>query len=72
MDEAERVLTRLRRIEALERERAAPQVLLAELRELVREAEAWVQAEPGGTACAEAAIGRCRRAIDLEATMPAV
>jgi hypothetical protein len=71
MDEAERVLTRLRRIEALERERAAPQLLLAELRELVREAEAWVGAEPGGTEPAEEALGRCRDALEQEATMPA-
>jgi hypothetical protein len=72
------VLTRLRRIEALERERAAPQLLLAELRELVREAEAWVRVEPGGSeraeaalGRAEAALGRCRDALDQEAAMPA-
>jgi hypothetical protein len=45
MDEARAVLQRLERIERLERERAHPQALLAELRELVREAQAWSRAE---------------------------
>ena len=39
-DEAARVLRRLERIEALDRERAPAGRLLGELRELVREAEA--------------------------------
>lgn len=63
MDEARAVLDRLRRIDALERERAHPQLVLAELRELVREAEAWVTVERGGTELAEAALGRCREAL---------
>jgi hypothetical protein len=66
MDEARAVLTRLRRIDALEREHARPELLLAELRELVREAEEWVRAEPGGTQLAEAAIERCREALDRD------
>jgi hypothetical protein len=45
MDEARAVLRRLERIEALDRERAHPQALLAELRELVREAQEWSRAE---------------------------
>ena len=45
MDEAETVTRRLDRIEALDREGAHPQTLLAELRALVREAEAWARAE---------------------------
>jgi len=45
MDEARAVIERLNRIEALDREDAPAATLLAELRELVREAEAWVQVE---------------------------
>jgi hypothetical protein len=66
MDEARAVLTRLQRIDALERERARPEQLLAELRELVREAEAWVRTEPGATGPAEAALDRCREALDRD------
>ena len=72
MDEAEKVLARLRRIDALDQEHAHPALLLAELRELVREAEDWVRAEPGGTGRAEAAIDRCRDALDRDrSTAPA-
>jgi hypothetical protein len=53
MDEARAVLARLDRIEALEREGAHPAAVLAELRELVHEAEAWARRE--GDARAEAA-----------------
>ena len=45
MDEARAVLTRLERIEALEREGASVPSLLAELRELVGEATAWAERE---------------------------
>jgi hypothetical protein len=45
MDEARAVLARLERIEALDREGAGVQALLAELRELVREAGAWAERE---------------------------
>jgi hypothetical protein len=45
MNEARAVMRRLDRIEALDRERAHPGTLLAELRALVHEAEAWVRAE---------------------------
>jgi hypothetical protein len=45
MDEARVVLGRLERIEALERARADPAVLLAELRALAAEAEAWARRE---------------------------
>jgi hypothetical protein len=45
-----RVLTRLERIEALERRRAPAQEVLGELRELVREAEAWARIEGDGRA----------------------
>jgi hypothetical protein len=53
MDEARAVIRRLDRIEALEREGANPAAVLAELHELVREAEAWARLE--GDARAEAA-----------------
>jgi hypothetical protein len=62
MEEARRVLERLARIEELERGDAASAELLGELRELVREAEAWVRAEPEP----EGALGtveRCRSAL---------
>jgi hypothetical protein len=61
VDEARAVMTRLDRIDALEREGAHPQTLLAELRALVREAEAWVRVE--GDARAAAAVDRCRDAL---------
>jgi hypothetical protein len=61
MDEARAVTERLNRIEVLEREGAHAQALLAELRELVREAEAWVRAE--GDERAELAVERCKAAM---------
>lgn len=45
MDEVDRVLTRLRRIDALQTADAARTTLLGELRALVGEAEAWARAE---------------------------
>ncbi len=45
MDEANRVLARLERIEGLDRESVGPAVLLGELRALVSEAEAWARVE---------------------------
>ena len=45
MEEARAVLARLERIEALEREGAGVTLLLAELRELIREASAWADRE---------------------------
>ncbi|MDQ2910093.1 MAG: hypothetical protein M3R39_03630 [Actinomycetota bacterium] len=60
MDEARAVLSRLGRIEALEREGAPPRSLLAEVHALLEEAEAWVASERGGADEAEAALERCR------------
>jgi len=69
MDEARSVLERLEGIEALERRGSPAEVLLAELRELVTEAEAWVRVEPGPTGGAEDAIERLRQAVaDPECT----
>jgi hypothetical protein len=67
MDEARKVLTRLRRIEALDRERAPANAMLAEVRELLVEAEEWVRAEPGGTDLAEDALDRCRERLGAPA-----
>jgi hypothetical protein len=55
MEEARAVLARLERIDALERACADPVLVLAELRELVREAEAWARRErdPDAIAAAE-------------------
>jgi hypothetical protein len=64
MDEGERVLERLRRIESLEQENAPAGVLLAEVRELLAEAEAWVRSEGRGTAGAEAAVDALRGALE--------
>jgi hypothetical protein len=60
--EAARVLTRLERIEALDRERAPAGRLLGELRELVREAEAWARVE--GDARARNAVGKLREGAE--------
>ena len=62
MDEARAVLRRLRRIETLEREDADPRSLLAEVRALLDEAEAWIAAE-GGAERAEAALARCHEVL---------
>ena len=65
MEEARKVLHRLRRIEALEREGAPARSLLAEVHALPEEAEAWVRTErPGTTASAAAALDRWRAAYD--------
>jgi hypothetical protein len=53
MDESRAVLERLERIEALDRAGAEPRDLVAELRALLVEADAWSQQE-GGEAGAKA------------------
>jgi hypothetical protein len=58
MEEARAVLARLERIEALEREGAGVKPLLAELRELVREATEWAERERDPKACEAAAALR--------------
>jgi hypothetical protein len=64
VDEARAVMQRLERIEALEREGAGPKQLLAEVRELLREGEAWLETEQEGTELAADALERCRLAHD--------
>jgi hypothetical protein len=66
MDEARTVIERLARIEALEREGAPPRAVLAEVRELLREGEAWLEAEPDCTGLAADALARCHLALDAE------
>jgi hypothetical protein len=61
MDEARAVLGRLERIEALDARGAGPRELLAELRELVREAEAWARCEHDDDALA--AVERCAASL---------
>jgi hypothetical protein len=63
MDEARAVLERLRRIEALQRERAGPHALLAEVDELVVEARRWLGAE-GGDARAAASLARVDATVE--------
>ena len=63
MDEARAVLARLERIERLEHVGATARDLLEEVRSLLREAEAWVRAEPGSTERAESALADCRKAL---------
>ena len=70
MDEARKVLERLRRIELLEREKAAAPVVLDEVRVLLEEAEAWVRAEPGGTERAAEALDRCRDSLESPFATP--
>jgi hypothetical protein len=62
MEEARAVLARLERIEALEREGAAVPSLLAELRELVREAGEWARRERDSRAIEAAAALDAARA----------
>jgi hypothetical protein len=62
VEEADRVLERLARIERLERGQAAPAVLLDELRALVREAEAWARTE--GDDRATVAVSKLREGAE--------
>jgi hypothetical protein len=62
MDEARIVLERIRRIDALQRERAGPHALLAEVERLVVEAERWLGAE-GGDDEAAASLYRLTGAV---------
>lgn len=66
MEEARAVLHRLERIEALEREGAPVRSVLAEVRALLAEAEAWAATEREGTDLVEQALRRCRDALGAE------
>ena len=62
MDEA-RVLARLDRIDELDRSGAAPTELLAELRGLLRDAEALTRENDDEKSGTEEVVGRLRRAL---------
>jgi hypothetical protein len=64
VDEARRVLARLERIDALDRERALPEVLLRELWALLDEADAWVHAERALPKAALEAVVRYRQTLE--------
>jgi hypothetical protein len=64
MDEARQVLRRLDRIEQLDREGRPAPVLLAEVRALLAEAEAWVRAAARGEPRAEAAVNALEEAVE--------
>jgi hypothetical protein len=59
MDVVDQVLKRLERIESLDRGREGTPALLAELRQLVGEAEAWARLE--GDQRAQAAVDKLRK-----------
>lgn len=61
MEEARRVIERLERIETLDRATADPAELLAEVRGLLHDAEAWVRVEGGDAG--EEAVERLRSAL---------
>ena len=65
MDDAAAVLERLARIEALDRAGAGRGELLAELRALLEEAEAWSKAEGGDAG--EDAVNGLRAALERTA-----
>jgi hypothetical protein len=62
VDEA-RVLARLDRIDELDRSGAAPTEVLAELRELLREAEAMTRDQDEAKSGTEEVVGRLRTAL---------
>ncbi len=64
MDEARCVLARLGRIENLRAAGAEPQALLAEVRALLAEGEAWVSAEGSAADSAVVALGRLASTLD--------
>ena len=67
-EETHAVLERLTRIEVLDRAGAPPELLLPELHELVREAEAWARRERDPAA--QAAVEACAAALEV-AIVPA-
>jgi hypothetical protein len=66
MEEARSVLERLRRIDELKTEGAPAEVLLDEVRALLGEAEAWIEAE-GASGRAARALESSREALAGEA-----
>ena len=73
MDEARAVLARLERIKALDREGAGARSVLAELRELVREATEWAERERDPRASeAAASLAEAERRARAEDPKPAL
>jgi hypothetical protein len=70
MDEARNVLDRLRRIDDLKSEGAPADVLLDEVRALLGEAEAWIEAE-GVSGPAFRAVESSRDALAGESALKA-
>jgi hypothetical protein len=66
MDEARRVLARLERIESLRAAGADPRALLAEMRVLLAEGEAWITAEGKAAGAAAGALDRLGWSLDRE------
>lgn len=66
MDEARRVIRRLERIESLQRSDAPAGRLLAEVRALLREGEAWLAVEDESAGEAAGPLGRCRALLEPE------
>ncbi|HEX9415075.1 MAG TPA: hypothetical protein VF895_00040 [Gaiellaceae bacterium] len=64
MEEARQVLERLRRIELLEQEDTPAPAILAEVRELLAEAEKWVREEGRADVRAQAGVDRLREALE--------
>jgi hypothetical protein len=64
VDEARRVLERLERIDRLRAGGGPRVVVLAEVRKLLEEGEAWLAAESGGAERAQHALDACRRRLD--------
>jgi hypothetical protein len=71
MDEARSVLDRLRRIDELKAEGAPADVLLGEVRALLGEAEAWIEAE-GCPGKATRAVESSRDALAGEPVQTAI
>ena len=60
MDEARQVLERLERIDRLRARGGQRGAILAEVRKLLEEGEAWLAAEPAGTDSARESLDACR------------
>ena len=64
VEEARKVLERLERIDRLQATGGSRAALLAEIRALLAEGEAWLAVEPGGTERARDALDACRRRLE--------
>jgi hypothetical protein len=67
VEQARTVITRLDRIEAMERASEPAELVLRELALLVAEAELWLESERSPGAAARVALERCLRALQAGA-----